>query len=147
MDDALFPVASPTLAGVAQVSDPKHIAALPLLSDMAQQGWRDWFRAAGVRSLRLPDMHVFSDSSDVMRAAVYGIGVALARHHIATPYLQRYELVRLPGPSLKARFSYYAVHPAHRPPTPAAAAFIDWLKREALDPDTPLPSPSSPTAA
>ena len=46
----------------------------------------------------------------------------LARHHIAQPYLQRYELVRLPGPALKARFAYYAVHPAHKPPSAAAHA-------------------------
>ena len=41
------------------------------------------------------------------------------------------ELMQLPGPTLKARFSYYVVHPAHRRPTPAAAGFIDWLRREA----------------
>lgn len=139
MDDELFPVASPGLAGVAAVREPRDIARLPLVTDLALQGWRDWFRAADVRGLRLPDMHSFSDSTDAMRAAVYGIGAALARKHIATPYLQRYELIRLPGPALKARFAYYAIHPAHRPLHPAAVLFIDWLKREALDERTPLP--------
>lgn len=139
MDDELFPVASPGLAGVAAVREPHDIARLPLVTDLALQGWRDWFRAADVRGLRLPDMHSFSDSTDAMRAAVYGIGAALARKHIATPYLQRYELIRLPGPALKARFAYYAIHPAHRPLHPAAILFIDWLKREALDERTPLP--------
>jgi DNA-binding transcriptional LysR family regulator len=139
MDDELFPVASPGLAGVAAVREPRDIARLPLVTDLALQGWRDWFRAADVRGLRLPDMHSFSDSTDAMRAAVYGIGAALARKHIATPYLQRYELIRLPGPALKARFAYYAIHPAHRPLHPAAILFIDWLKREALDERTPLP--------
>lgn len=139
MDDELFPVASPALPGIAKITEPKQIAALPLLSDNALQGWRDWFRAAGLRGLRLPDMHLMSDSTDVMRAAVYGIGAALARKHIAMPYLQRYELVRLPGPALKTRFAYYAVHPAHRPLTANAATFIEWLKHEALDENTPLP--------
>lgn len=139
MDDELFPVASPGLAGVASVGEPHEIARLPLVTDLALQGWRDWFRAAGVRGLRLPEMHSFNDSTDAMRAAVYGVGAALARKHIATPYLQRYELIRLPGPALKARFAYYAVHPAHRPLHPAAIPFIDWLKREALDERTPLP--------
>lgn len=139
MDDELFPVASPALPGIEGITEPKQIAALPLLSDNALQGWRDWFRAGGMRGLRLPDMHLFSDSTDVMRAAVYGIGAALARKHIAMPYLQRYELVRLPGHSLKTRFAYYAVHPAHRPLTANAAVFVDWLKHEALDENTPLP--------
>ena len=139
MDDELFPVASPALPGIAGVTEPGQIAGLPLLSDNALQGWHDWFRAAGLRGLRLPEMHMFSDSTDVMRAAVYGIGVALARKYIAIPYLQRYELLRLPGPALKTRFAYYAVHPAHRPLSTNAALFIDWLKREAQDEDTPLP--------
>ena len=140
MDDELFPVASPALAGIRQVLEPRQIASLPLVSDMALQGWRDWFRAAGARGLSLPPMHTFSDSTDAMRAAVYGIGAALARKRIVAPYLQRYELVRLPGPALKARFSYYAVHPAHRPLAPAAGLFIDWMKQAALDERVPVPA-------
>jgi len=139
MDDELFPVASPALPGIARITEARQIAGLPLLSDNSLQGWRDWFRAAGLRGLRLPDMHLMSDSTDVMRAAVYGIGAALARKHIAMPYLQRYELVRLPGPALTARFAYYAVHPAHRPLTANAGIFIDWLKYEAQDENTPMP--------
>lgn len=140
MDDELFPVASPALAGVGAVTEPRQIANLPLVSDMALQGWRDWFRAAGARGLDLPPMHIFSDSTDAMRAAVYGIGAALARKQIVMPYLQRYELIRLPGPALKARFAYYAVYPTHRPPNPAAALFIDWMKQQALDERTPMPA-------
>lgn len=140
MDDELFPVASPALAGASELIEPRQIASLPLVSDMALQGWRDWFRAAGVRGLSLPAMHTFSDSTDAMRAAVYGIGAALARKQIVMPYLQRYELIRLPGPALKARFAYYAVHPTHRPLAPAAEAFIEWMKREALDERTPMPA-------
>ncbi|WAC64684.1 LysR substrate-binding domain-containing protein [Pseudoxanthomonas sp. SL93] len=139
MDDELFPVASPALAGVDDIGEPRDIARLPLVTDLALQGWRDWFRAAGVRGLRLPEMHSFSDSTDAMRAAVYGVGAALARKLVAQPYLQRYELIRLPGPALKARFAYYVVYPAHRPLNPAAIPFIEWLKHEAQDERTPLP--------
>lgn len=140
MEDELFPVASPALPQLAGVQQPVDIARLPLLTDMSPQGWRDWFRAAGVHGVHLPPMHTFSDSTDAMRAAVYGIGAVLARKHIAQPYLQRYELVRLPGPPLKPRYAYYVVHPGHRPPSPAAQLMIDWLKREALDERTPMPA-------
>lgn len=135
MDDELFPVASPTLAGVDTVAGPDDLPRFPLLSDQALQGWPDWFRAAGLRGLRLPDMHMFNDSTDVMRAAAFGIGIALARRHIATPYLDRGELRRLPGPALKTRFAYYVVHPAHRRLPPPARGFVDWLLREARQPD------------
>lgn len=131
MDDAMFPVASPRLPGVEAIREPRQIATLPLISDLTQQGWRDWFRAAGVRGLELPAMHNFSDSADALRAAAFGIGATLARRHLVPDWLQRGELVRLPGPVMKARFSYYAVYPAHRPLSPAASRFIDWIKQEA----------------
>jgi len=142
MDDELCPVASPALPGIDALRDPSQIATLPLISDMSPQGWRDWFRAAGVRGLELTAQHIFSDSTDAMRAAVYGIGAVLARKHIAQPYLQRYELVRLPGPALKARYAYYIVHAEHRPLSPTAVAFMDWLKREAQDERPPVPASS-----
>jgi LysR family transcriptional regulator, glycine cleavage system transcriptional activator len=140
MDDALFPVAAPTLPGVRLVTKAAHIARLPLISDLGLQGWPDWFRAAEVRGANLPAAHSFTDSTDAMLAAVSGLGVALARRHIAAPYIERGELIPLPGPVLKAGFAYYVVHPAHRRPTPAAAAFIDWLRREAAKEE---PAPSS----
>jgi LysR family transcriptional regulator, glycine cleavage system transcriptional activator len=46
-------------------------------------------------------------------------------------------VVRLPGPSLKARFAYYAVHPSHRRPSVALATFIEWLQQEAQSDDAP----------
>jgi DNA-binding transcriptional LysR family regulator len=144
MDEELFPVASPVLPGLAAAKTPHDIAALPLVADMALQGWRDWFHAADVRGLSLPPMHSFHDSTDAMQAAVFGIGAALARSHIARPYLQRGELVRLPGPAMKARFAYYAVHPAHRIPGPAATLFLDWIKRQAQDPHAAPDMPRTP---
>jgi len=143
MDDELFPVAAPNLPGIERVHTAADVARLPLVSDMGLQGWRDWFHAAGVRGVALPAMHTFCDSTDAMRAAAHGIGAALARTHIVQPYLQRGELVRLPGPALKARFAYYAVYPAHRAPAPAASLFLDWLKQQAQgERATSLPVPT-----
>ena len=142
MDDELFPVASPTCRGVEAIETPAQIAGMVLLADNGFQGWRDWFRAAGQRGLRLPATHMLSDSSGVLRAAASGIGAALARKRIVKDYLVNGSLIRLPGPTLTARFSYYAVHPAHRAPTPAAVAFIDWLKQEAQIDTFSVPQPT-----
>jgi LysR family transcriptional regulator, glycine cleavage system transcriptional activator len=131
LDDALFPVASPTLSGVESVQIPGDIARLPLLADLGLMGWRDWFRAAGVERVRLPEMHTFSDSTDAMQAAVCGLGAALGRTHIAEPFIESGQLVRLPGSPLKSRYDYYLVHPSHRRPSAATAAFITWMRGEA----------------
>src|SRR5690606_35682631 len=61
LDETLFPVASPDLPGVQEVGEAGDIARLPLIADMARQGWRDWFSAAGHRGVRLADMHTFVD--------------------------------------------------------------------------------------
>ena len=144
MDEALFPVAAPSFPGLAAIKQPAQIAQLPLIGDLAFQGWRDWFRAAGVRGVRLAPMHTFSDSTDAMLAAASGMGAALARTQIVAPYIQRGELVPLPGPQIKARFAYYAVHPAHKRLSAAATAFLAWLRREAA---SAAATPSSERAA
>lgn len=113
---------------------PAQIATQSLVTDVGIQGWADWFRAAGLRGIALPDMHTFNDSTDALQAAACGLGVVLARSRLVGPYLRRGELVRLPGAALKARFGYYAVHPAHRRPSAAATAFIQWLQYVARQP-------------
>jgi LysR family transcriptional regulator, glycine cleavage system transcriptional activator len=127
MDDALFPVASPALAGIEGVHEAADIAKLPLVSDLALQGWQDWFRAAGVRGARLDERHGFSDTTDALMAAVHGLGAVLARKQLIAPYFADGRLVRLPGPTMPARFGYYVVYPAHRRLRPAARTFVDWL--------------------
>ena len=125
MDDALFPLAPPALA--ASVAGVADIAALPLVADLARQGWPDWFRAAGVPGARLDIRHTFSDSTDALEAAARGFGAVLARARIAEPWLGTDRLQRLPGPALPTRWRYFAVHPAHRRLRPAAQRFLDWL--------------------
>lgn len=127
MDDALFPVASPNLAGFAQVQTPEDITRLPLINDLARQGWHDWFRAANVHGLALDERYVFSDSTDALNAAVHGLGAALAREKIVAPYLADGRLSRLPGPDVPTRWNYYVVYPAHRRLRPAAQEFVDWI--------------------
>ena len=125
MDDALFPVANPDIA--KHVSTPADIATLPLVADLARQGWHDWFRAADVHGVQLDVRHTFSDSTDALEAAARGLGATLAREKIATPWLDDGRLQRLPGPILPARWSYHIVYPSHRRLRPAAQAFVDWL--------------------
>ena len=125
MDETLFPVASPEVA--ARVATASDIARLPLVADRARQGWQDWFRHAGVHGAQPDERWSFVDTTDAFEAAAVGLGAALARQRIVTPWLESGRLVQLPGPVLPARFSYHVVYPAHRRLRPAARAFVDWL--------------------
>ena len=127
MDDHLFPVASPSLPGVSSLRDPADITGLPLISDLARQGWHDWLPAADAHGASLEELYRFPDRTAALHAAVHGLGAALARDKIAAPYLAAGVLIRLPGPALKARWGYYVVYPAHKRLKPAARTFIDWL--------------------
>ena len=127
MDDYLYPVASPTLVGLDDVRGPADIAGLPLVTDLARQGWLDWFRFADVHGISVSERYRFTDSTAALNAAVHGLGAALARDKLAMPYLAAKCLVRLPGPALKARWGYYVIYPSHKRLKPAARAFVDWL--------------------
>lgn len=127
LHEPLFPVASPTLAGVDDVASAADIARLPLVADLSRHGWADWFRNAGVRGAQPDERYVFTDSTDMLEAAAHGLGAALARGHVVTPWLASGRLRRLPGPDLPSRYAYYIVHPSHRPLRAEARAFADWL--------------------
>lgn len=130
MDDALFPVAAPTLPGIHRVKEPAHVATLPLIHDRARQGWADWFRAAGAGDVQFTERHSFVDSTDALQAAVCGMGAVLARRQIVEPYLKSGQLVKLPGPAAASRWNYYVVYPSHRRLRPVAQKFVDWLLQE-----------------
>ncbi|TXH77249.1 MAG: LysR family transcriptional regulator [Lysobacteraceae bacterium] len=125
MGDELIPAAAPQF--VKRAKTPDAIAGLPLVSDLARQGWPDWFRAAGVHGAQPNIRHTFSDSTDALEASARGLGAVLARTKIVMPWLAAGRLQRLPGPALPTRWSYYIVHPSHRRLHPAAKRFADWL--------------------
>jgi len=70
------------------VKKAADVARLPLINDLARQGWHDWFRAAGVHGAELAPAHVFSDTTDAFEAAALGLGAALAREQIVRPWLE-----------------------------------------------------------
>lgn len=129
MPEALLPVACPSMA--AGIETPEDILRLPLITDIAPEGWREWFRAAGIRHARLTGMYDIYHSAHGLRAAAAGLGAILARKRLAEPLFADGRLVPLPGPEMPTRFSYYIVHSAHHRPKPAARKFIAWLEREA----------------
>lgn len=125
--EEMFPVAAPAMPGLSQLRDARDIARVPLVADNARQGWPDWFRTAGVRGAKINERYRFSDSNTALTAAANGLGVALAREHVVPPFLEDGRLVTLPGPRMRARWSYYLIHPSHRRLRPAAKLFADWL--------------------
>lgn len=135
MDDYYYPVASPRFNGGKLPRTPQQLEGHPLLRcDM--EPWTPWFRAAG---LDLPEPTgglMFQDSSMLVRAAVEGHGIALARHAIAASDIETGALVRLFDVAVKCPESYYLVCPPDALKKPQVHAFRTWLLGEVakLDP-------------
>ena len=133
MDDALYPVMSPVLWEASErPSSPAKLAGLRLLHDRdPQAAWELWRQVHGPAKLALQGGARYTSSDLVLRAAMQGQGVALARHRLAADDVANGSLVR-PfgdlGPSLGP--SYWIVRPPAKPRA-AVAAVIDWLHWQA----------------
>jgi LysR family transcriptional regulator, glycine cleavage system transcriptional activator len=131
MKEQVFPVCSPNFAGGRLPNSVEALTRAKLLHSPAQR-WDAWFRVFGVQppAQRGPS---FGEPALLLRAAVDGLGVALARAVLARPDLEARRLVRPVPESVPAEYAYYVVHPAGVPVTGALASFTRWLLDVARD--------------
>lgn len=143
MDDYYYPVASPRFNRGRFPRTPDELAQHTLLR-CHMEPWTPWFEAAG---LDLPEPSgglVFQDSSMLVRAAVEGHGIALARHALAASDIESGDLVRLFEIAVRCSQSYYLVCPAEALQKPQVQAFRNWIQEETVKSACPVGSP--PTA-
>ena len=134
MGDALYPVMSPAFwESAVRPSTPQDLLGLRLLHDRdPDASWDAWRRVHGPDTLDVRKGPRFTSSDLVLRAAIQGQGVALARHQLAVDDLAS-GLLRRPIDALRVEleFAYWIVLPTHMSPRPATLQLIAWLKREA----------------
>jgi LysR family glycine cleavage system transcriptional activator len=134
MDDALYPVMSPALWQKShRPSRPDRLARLRLLHDRdPNASWDLWRRAHGPASLDVRAGPRLASSDLVLRAALQGQGVALARHRLAADDLASGALVR-PFGDLRVELgpAYWIVLPDDPHARPATLAVAEWLKKQA----------------
>jgi LysR family glycine cleavage system transcriptional activator len=133
MDDVLFPVMSPTLwRESGRPAKPTDLADLRLLHDRdPQAGWERWRQAFGPPDLALQRGPRFASSDLLLRAALQGQGIALARGRLAADEIAAGTLVRPFGErELRVPDAYWIVRNA-RPPRHAVATVSAWLKQQA----------------
>ncbi len=136
MADSVVPVCAPALlGGGAPPRRPADLLAFPLLHDdglhaeETATGWPGWLADAG---LGMPGAGIhLPDAALVLQAALLGQGVALVRRSLAEAHLAAGRLVRVLGHEIPTAFAYWIVLPGGGPPDARAAAFRDWIRREA----------------
>jgi LysR family glycine cleavage system transcriptional activator len=133
MDDTLFPVVSPALwQSSGRPSRPADLAGLRLLHDRdPQTGWERWRQAFGPSDLALQRGPRFASSDLLLRAALQGQGVALARGRLAQDEIAAGSLLRLFGQrELPLPDAYWIVR-SLRTPRHAVAIVMAWLRQQA----------------
>lgn len=103
--------------------DPTHLLRHPWHS------WEAWFQQAGIHSPGQAKGPEYSDSAQLIDAALAGEGVALARGMGVVDRLSEGSLVRLFDTALPDERAYYFVRPSG-PSLPALADFERWLANE-----------------
>jgi LysR family glycine cleavage system transcriptional activator len=129
-DEALTPVCAPDYVGRVKLEKPEDLQRATLLRNVWTP-WASWFKAAGLDWREPKDGPLFDDSRVLLRAAVQGQGVALARHWLAVDDVRAGRLVTPFKLSVRDPWAYWIVWPARRKLSPSAAAFRDWLIGEA----------------
>lgn len=134
MDDALFPVMSPSAwAKAGRPKDPADLCKLRLLHDRdPNASWLMWRQAHGPANLEVRKGPRFTSSDLVLRAAAQGLGVALARMRLVAEDLEAGALVRPLGTlALRLKDAYWLVRAKGQPENAIAALVAGWLEREA----------------
>lgn len=134
MTDALYPVMSPGFHERAGRPDkPAALARLRLLHDRDPDAtWEAWRSTYGPKGLDVRRGPRFTSSDLVLRAALQGQGVALARHRLVAADVDTGLLVR-PFGDLQVDLGtvYWIGVPVHALPRPATTTVIGWLLKNA----------------
>lgn len=149
MSDELYPVISPSgLAASHRLKHTADLAGVRLLHDRdPQAAWSAWRDAHGPKALDVRAGPRFASSDLVLRAAVQGQGVALARHRLACEDVASGALVRPFGTlSVVLPTSYWVVVSRAGQLQGPIASVLSWLRNEAARGDDGAGDARSPDA-
>ena len=138
LDETLVPVASPGLLARHGLPTDATLYRWPLLGEGGEPHWRAWFAHHGGHE---PERYVahFDDLESLHRAAVEGMGVALARMVRSRLLIESGQLVVLSENSLPSDYAHYFVYPPRSADHAGLQAFRAWVHAQARGDAETLP--------
>ncbi|KLN58974.1 LysR family transcriptional regulator [Kiloniella spongiae] len=130
MDEQLFPVMSTSLwLKVGRPTELSALEELPLLHDRdPQASWQRWLSEQDSLDFDTRSGPRFASSDLVLRAAVQGLGVALARGRLVEDDLATGLLIKpFEGKEAMLAQAYWLLHPKGKKKSIAIAKVIEWL--------------------
>ncbi len=128
LNERLTPLCSPELLkGDLPLNQPEDLKHHNLLHDYSTDDWRRWLKHAGVKGIDLRRGSVFSHTSMVLQAAVFGQGIAMGHIVLSQAEIKSGRLVQPFELMMESDFSYDVVCPIESAERPKIKAFIQWL--------------------
>ena len=122
-----FPVASPELKRSENLRNPEDLLRVTLFHDEVQDGWAEWFEAAGVDRPEMPRGPRFANCELSTTAAELGQGVALAYGAVVAGTVDTGRLERLFDVRTPTVTIYSVAYSKARAQEPRIRAFCDWI--------------------
>ncbi|MDP2560934.1 transcriptional regulator GcvA [Psychrobium sp. 1_MG-2023] len=127
-NEYMIPVCSPALlTGPKPINSIHDLANHTLLHDLSRKDWKNWSRQVGATSLNVNQGPIFSLSSLVLQAAIYGQGVALGYSVLARPEIEAGRLVCPFEEFLLSKNAYYIVSETNQSELGKIKAFREWM--------------------
>lgn len=127
--DVLTPLCAPGLAArLPDLPDRERLEAAPLLHDETLNDWQLWFAQVGSGRTEFTRGLNFSDTGQMLQAAMLGHGVCLATCRQAGQALKDGRLVRASAAGLDRTEPLYISCWTRNFSRPPVAALWDWLK-------------------
>jgi LysR family glycine cleavage system transcriptional activator len=124
----LIPACSPLLLqGKKPLNTVHDLAQHTLLHDTSRRDWKRWFKEVGVKGSNVNHGAIFSHSSMVLQAAIYGQGVALVNSVLAKPDIDAGRLICPFEHVLISKSSFYIVCREHQLEVGKIASFRQWV--------------------
>ncbi len=128
LNEQLTPLCSPSLLeGDIPLETPEDLKKHNLLHDFSTEDWRRWLKLAGVNGIDLSHGALFSHSSMVQQAAIFGQGIAMGHLVLSQAEVMAGRLVQPFELMMQSDLSYDLVCPIEYVKRPKIRAFIDWI--------------------
>jgi LysR family transcriptional regulator, glycine cleavage system transcriptional activator len=136
-------VCSPSLLRAS--GDVPNFSQIPLLHVLSADGqrqrtWARWLEAAGITGVNIDAGYEFEQSDMAIRAAVDGLGIAIADRRMVARELEEGPLVQVLDVHVEGHQSYWFVMRSDPSPAKSLQAFRHWLQQEvdAADPTSAM---------
>ncbi|MCS3430329.1 LysR substrate-binding domain-containing protein [Klebsiella sp. BIGb0407] len=127
----MVPVASREFIRVhGHIDTPEQLLQMPLLHDEERTSWNQWFLQQNVRRPVRRSGPMFEDGLLTLAAVQAGLGCALMREPLITPYLESGELVKLWDLPLDDGRNYHLCIRSDSEMTQDGQLLYNWLRAE-----------------